>query len=164
MSLRTLRLSIGAKAWRGSGARVVSRSHKEQAQEPVVTLGVNHRDALPADRQCARVGVLKAFDKTVAAWPGHVVAHRTGGAGHAERAVHVGTKAPMSKPEGAESDTPGADQSRDPRVTETWGWSTPPVRRGWRGECDPLKGWATRDTALADRHSTERAAVDGTGA
>ena len=40
-------------------------------------------------------------------------------------------------------------------------WSSPAVR-GERGERDPLKGWARKDTTLPDTFSIEHAAVDVT--
>ena len=35
--------------------------------------------------------------------------------------------------------------------------------RGNRGGCDPLKGWARKDTALPDTFSIKQAGVDVTG-
>ena len=59
-------------------------------------------------------------------------------------------------------DAQGAEQGHDPRVAEPQGRGPPPVR-GQRGERDPLKGWARKDTTLPDTFSIEQAAVDVTG-
>ena len=55
----------------------------------------------------------------------------------------------------------GADQGHDPRVAEPQGWGPPTVLEGWSR--DPLKGWARKDTALADTESIDHATVDVTG-
>lgn len=40
----------------------------------------------------------------------------------------------------------------------------PPAILGEGGPCDPLKGWARKDTALPDTFIVEQAGVDVTGA
>ena len=50
----------------------------------------------------------------------------------------------------------------DPRVAEPQGRG-PPAVHVVVGLRDPLKGWARKDTALADTFSIEQAAVDVTG-
>jgi hypothetical protein len=49
----------------------------------------------------------------------------------------------------------------DPRVAEPQGRGPPTVLEGWPR--DPLKGWARKDTALADTESIDHATVDVTG-
>src|SRR5690349_23609462 len=55
----------------------------------------------------------------------------------------------------------GADQGHDPRVAAAQGWGPPTVLEG--GSRGPLKGWARKDTALADPESIDHATVDVTG-
>ena len=61
-----------------------------------------------------------------------------------------------------EGDAQGAGQGLDPRVAETHGCSSPPLR-GDGGVRDPLEDWIRKDTALADTFSLQHAGVDRTG-
>jgi len=55
-----------------------------------------------------------------------------------------------------------ADQGHDPRVAEAQGWG-PSAVGVHRRQRDPLKGWARKDTALADPFSIHQTAVGCTG-
>ena len=50
-------------------------------------------------------------------------------------------------------------QGLDPRVAEAW-CRGPPAVVGDAGLCDPLKGWARKDGALADPFSIQQPLVD----
>ncbi len=64
-------------------------------------------------------------------------------------------------PRGVQTDTQGAEQGHDPRISEPE-CGRPPAILGEGGLCDPLKGWARKDTALPATFSIEQAFVDGT--
>ena len=103
-----------------------------------------------------------AFDEPVEAEPGEVVAHLVDGVGDAEQLAHLGAQAPVGEAEGVETDTQGAEQGHDPRISEPQ-CGRPPAVLGEGGLRDPLKGWARKDTTLPDTFSIEQASVDGTG-
>ena len=52
-------------------------------------------------------------------------------------------------------------EGHDPRVAEPQGRGPATIAEG--GSRDPLKGWAGKDTTLADTESIEHAAVDARG-
>ena len=82
------------------------------------------------------------------------------GVGGTEQAGYLGAKAPVGESgDGVERDAQGAEQGNDPRVAEPQGRGPPPVG-GERGERDPRKGWARKDTTLPDTFTIEQAAVD----
>src|SRR5512144_690607 len=81
----------------------------------------------------------------------------------AEQSGHQGTQTPVGDAGGgADGDAEGAGQGLDPRVAETHGCSSPPLR-GDGGVRDPLEDWIRKDTALADTFSLQYPSVDRTG-
>ena len=92
----------------------------------------------------------------VAAQPGQVVAGLGHAVGGAEQSGHQGAQAPVGDAgDGAQGDAQGAGQGLDPRVAETHGCSSPPVRVDG-GVRDPLEDWIRKDTALADTFSLQQ--------
>src|SRR6185312_3503882 len=78
------------------------------------------------------------------------------------QAAHPGAQAPVGEPgDDVQPRAQRADQGHDPRVAEPQGWGPPTVLEG--GSRGPLKGWARKDTALADPESIDHATVDVTG-
>ena len=91
-----------------------------------------------------------------------VIAHLAHRVRHAEQGAHLGAKAPVGEPgDGVHEGAQSAGQGHDPRVAKPQGWGPPTIADGWSR--DPLKGWARKDTALADTESIDHAAVDVTG-
>src|SRR6266481_7190738 len=81
---------------------------------------------------------------------------------NSEQSGHQGAQAPVGDAgDGAQGDAQGAGQGLDPRVAETHGCSSPPLR-GDGGVRDPLEDWIRKDTALADTLSLQHAGVDRT--
>ena len=81
-------------------------------------LGVEDRDALAVGGQVVGVGAWSAFDESVEAQPGEVVAGLVDGVGDAEQMAHLGAQALVGESEGVQADTEGAEQGHDPRVAE----------------------------------------------
>ena len=88
-----------------------------RSAQPVVDFGGAGRTA--ARRVSGRrVGPGSSFDEPVEAEPGEVVAHLVDRVVDAKQAAHLGTQAPVGEPEGVETDTEGAEQGHDPRISE----------------------------------------------
>jgi hypothetical protein len=126
-----------------------------------VDLGVEHGEALPGRGDPVGVGAGDPFDQPFEAQPSQVVAHPVAGVAlRAEQRGHQGTQALVGDRSGDGVDGQGqrAGQGHDPRVAEPQGRGPlPAVLDG--GVCDPLKGWARKDAALADTLSLQQAAV-----
>jgi len=142
----------------GPGITINSGSLAILGLEPVVDLGVEGHDALPVGGDLVGVGVRASFDQSVQFQPGEVVAHLVRGVSDAEEMAHLGTKAPVGDAEGIEGEI-----HRAPSRAMTRG--APNLKAGAlfpsseRGDCDPLKGWARKDTTLPDTFSIEHSAV-----
>jgi hypothetical protein len=81
----------------------------------------------------------------------------------AEQGGDVGAQAPVGEAaDGMNAGAQGAGQGHDPRVAEPQGRGPPAVLDGWPR--DPLKGWARKDTTLADTESVDHPAVHVTPA
>src|SRR5215211_2871269 len=133
----------------------------EWSQYPVVDLGVEDCDSLSVGCQVIGVAARSALDEPVEAESCEVIAHLVDGVGDAEQLAHLGTEAPVGEAEGGQTHTQGAEQGHDPRISEPQ-CGRPPAILGEGGLCDPLKGWARKDTTLPDTFSIEQAGVDGT--
>ena len=114
--------------------------------------GVEQGDSLAVGGEDVDVAAGLAFDEAVAAEAGEVVAHLVRAVVGAQQMIHLGTEAPIGESEDSDGDAESAEQGHDPRVAETHGWGPLPVR-GKRGDCDPLKGWARKNTTLPDTFS-----------
>jgi len=127
-----------------------------------VELAVEDRNALSLAGQDVGVAGVETVDQPVEPEPAQVIAHLVAGVGRAEQLAHLGTKAPIGEADdGVQAQAQGAEQGHDPRVAEPQGRG-PPALGGDRGQRDPLKGWARKDTALPDPFSIEQPGVGGT--
>ena len=81
-------------------------------------LGVEDRHALSVGGQIVGVGSRASDDQPVEAEPGQVVAGLVDGVVDAEQMAHLGAEAPVGESEGVQSDTQGAEQGHDPRISE----------------------------------------------
>ena len=124
-------------------------------------LGVEDRDALPVGGQDVGVGVRAAFDQPVEAQPAQVVAHLADAVGGTPSSAVTRARRLrlVNAGDGVEGDAQGAEPGPWTRGSPNRsGWG-PPALLGDGGLRDPLKGWARKDTALADTFSI--AAGDG---
>src|SRR6266851_9273471 len=81
---------------------------------------------------------------------------------NSEQSGHQGAQAPVGDAgDGAQGDAQGAGQGLDPRVAETHGCSSPPLRVNG-GVRDPLEDWIRKDAGLAGTFSVQQPGVDRT--
>jgi len=111
-----------------------------------VELGVEDRQALPVGGQDVGVGVLDPADQPVQAQSAQVVSHLAGAVGRAGQPGGQGAQALVGDTAGAgQRQGQGAGQGHDPGLAEPQGRG-PPAILGEGGLCDPLDGWARKDT------------------
>jgi hypothetical protein len=123
---------------------------KQGSEQPLLELAVEDRDALALGGQDVGVAGVESLDEAVQAEPAEVVAHLVAGVGLAEQLAHLGTQAPVGEADdGVQGQAQGTEQGHDPRVAEPQGRG-PPAFGGDRGQRDPLKGWARKDTRTPD--------------
>ena len=107
-------MASARRSWGGAGLVGCD----ERAQQMVVDLGVEDRDALPVGGQVVGDGSGSSHDQPVEAEPGELVACLVGGVGDAEQMAHLSAKAPVGESEGVQADTQGAEQGHDSRFSE----------------------------------------------
>ena len=122
----------------------------ERDQHPVVDLVWRRGDMDAVGSQGVAVGVGQAADQPGQAQPAQVVGHLSGAVVAAEQPGGQDPQVLVGEPGRSEQRvTQGAGQSHDPRIAKPQGWGPAP-RRIHDGVRDPLKGWTSKDTALAD--------------
>src|SRR5258708_15115066 len=147
-------------AERGRGRGLVA-GH-ERAQDAVVHLGVEDREAQAVAGEGVQVAVRDAGDEPVAGQAGQVVGGLVVAVGGAEQAGHQGAQALVRDAgDGVQRAGEGAGQGHDSRVTEPQSRGPPAILREG-GLRYPRKGWTIEDTSLADFLSLQQPGVDRT--